>query len=155
MKRIIEREGETVIERSDPHGCKADAEQDDLSDLFGPSISSYSRAQAIDDGTLIDVSESDEAKQAGFVYPVAMTRTVWDRYVEVPEGVACQDLHGRLWDILWLLRCAIKRSHGDRIGFIVYVRNDNRRPKPVDLYAVVGPGDDAEPVITIMEKGED
>jgi hypothetical protein len=141
-----------MIERSDPYGCEADA----MTELFGAPIASYSRAQAIDDGVLVDLSESDLAKEAGFIFPVAMTRMVWDKYVEVPDGVDGQDLNGRLWDILWLLKLAIKKSRGgDRIHFIVYVRNDNRRPKPVDLYAVCGPGDTLEPVITVMEKGED
>jgi hypothetical protein len=51
-------------------------------------IHSYSRAQAIADGVLVDVT----AKEAGFKYqPVALTRAVFDLYVKVPEGVTCQD----------------------------------------------------------------
>ena len=38
-----------------------------------------------------------------------MTRPVWGQYVEVPEGVSCQDEAGRLWDILWMFRCAAAR----------------------------------------------
>ena len=63
-------------------------------------ISTYSREQAIEDGFLVDVSQSSECQQLGFLCPVALTRAVWDRYVEVPAGVPCQDLHGRLWDLL-------------------------------------------------------
>ena len=48
-------------------------------------ISSYTRAQAIADGQLIDVSEM--AREAGIRYPVALTATVWARCVEVPAGV--------------------------------------------------------------------
>ena len=58
-------------------------------ELFGEVISSYSRAQAIEDGVLVDVSSV--AREAGIKFPVAMTRTVWGKYVEVPEGVSCQD----------------------------------------------------------------
>ena len=43
---------------------------------FGPVISIYSRAQAIEDGILVDVS--DTAREAGFTIPVAVTRTVWN-----------------------------------------------------------------------------
>jgi hypothetical protein len=46
-----------------------------------------SRADAIADGVLIDVSEN--AKEAGFRYPVVLTRAVWERYVAVPPGVVC------------------------------------------------------------------
>jgi hypothetical protein len=57
-------------------------------------IHSYSRAEAIRDGVLIDVTAV--AREAGFRYPVALTAAVWERYVVVPPGVICQDEAGRL-----------------------------------------------------------
>ena len=96
-------------------------------------ISSYSRAQAIEDGELVDVSET--AREAGIKFPVAITRATWGKYVEVPEGVHCQDEAGRLWDILWMFRCAAKRldasrpqarADADGMRFSLHVRNDNR-----------------------------
>ena len=42
---------------------------------FGELISTYTRAQAIDDGVLIDVS--DVAREAGLKYPTAVTQAVW------------------------------------------------------------------------------
>ena len=126
----------------------------ELEEVFGPVISSYSRAQAIEDGELVDVSSV--AKEAGIRYPVALTRYVWGACVEVPAGVACQDEKGRLWDILWMFKHAA-RGGGTEIRFRLHVRNDNRDRTPalVTLKAVCGPGDDAEPVITIMQEGED
>ena len=47
-------------------------------------IVAYSRANALDDGVLVDVSTV--AGEAGFKYPTAVTRAVWDRYVAVPES---------------------------------------------------------------------
>jgi len=82
-------------------------------------IYAYTRAQAIEDGVLIDVSSV--AKEAGIKFPVAMTRTVWGKYVEVPEGVSCQGETGRLWDILWMFRCAAARFNGDTLLFKLYV----------------------------------
>ena len=123
-------------------------------DLFGGVIYSYSRAQAIDDGVLIDVSTV--AMEAGIKYPVAVTCAVWANYVAVPEGVVGQDESGRLWDIVWMLRMAIARSNdGEEIRYSLLVRNNNRRAELVTLKAVCGPGDDAEPVITIMLPDED
>ena len=120
-------------------------------------ISSYSRAQAIEDGVLVDVSTV--AKEAGIKFPVAMTATVWGQYVEVPEGVSCQDEHGRLWDILWMFRCAAAKFDGDTLLFKLYVRNNNRerltRQDLVTLKAICGPGDNGEPVVTIMTPEED
>src|SRR5262249_13824446 len=106
---------------------------------------------AIRDGVLIDVSAT--AKEAGFRFPVALTRAVWERCVAVPPGVECQDEAGRLWDVLWLLRCAISRSaDGSEVPFALHVRNDNRAPPPplVRLKAQCGPGDQGEPVVTVM-----
>src|SRR5262249_51916780 len=119
-------------------------------------ISSYSRAQAIEDGVLVDVSEV--AGQAGITFPVALTRAVWAKYVEVPAGVKCQDVAGRLWDVLWMLRMAIRRSSGgSEIRYSLHVRNTNRAGTPplVQLKALCGPGDDGEPVITVMLPEED
>lgn len=45
-------------------------------------IHQYSRAMAIADGVLVDVSEM--AREAGYKYPVAMTDTVWNKCVAVP-----------------------------------------------------------------------
>lgn len=125
-------------------------------ELFGAVISAYSRTQAIEDGVLVEVSTV--AKEAGLTFPVAVTRAVWDAYVEVPPGVICQDEAGRLWDILYMLHLAIRRGHGGvEVLYKLHVRNDNhdRTPPLVILKAVCGPGDDAEPVITIMLPKED
>ena len=120
-------------------------------------ISSYTRAQALEDGVLVDVSAI--AKQAGIRFPVALTSTVWGQYVEVPEGVSCQDEKGRLWDILWMFRGAAARFNGDTLFFKLYVRNHNRDRLDsrdlVTLKAICGPGDTLDPVITIMLPDED
>lgn len=128
-------------------------EQEVEESIFGEIISSYSRAQGIEDGILVDVSSV--AREAGIKFPVAMTRSVWCQYVEVPSGVACQDESGRLWDILWMLRCSARRFTGNEMLYQLYVRNSNARPRRVTLKAVCGPGDTAEPVITIMLPNED
>ena len=119
---------------------------------FGPVIYAYTRKQALADGCQVDVSSV--AKEAGIRFPVFMTDTVFNNYVKVPEGVAAQDERGRLFDILWMLHCAIKqfRPGKDRLSFQLYVRNDNRRPKLVTLLSVCGALDidDPAPSITVM-----
>ena len=120
-------------------------------------IYAYTRAQAVEDGVLVDVSEM--AREVGIKWPVALTATVYGKYVEVPEGVTGQDETGRLWDILWMFRCAASRCHGDTLYFQLYVRNHNQdrldRRDLVTLKAVSGPGDDSEPVLTVMLPYED
>lgn len=116
-------------------------------------IYSYSRQQAIEDGVLIDVTHT--AKEAGIAFPTALTSSVWGRYVAVPDGIEFQDEAGRLWDILWMFRTEARKRRGSQILFSLYVQNDNTAPKLVTLKAICGPGDEAEPVITIMLPNED
>jgi hypothetical protein len=120
-------------------------------------IHAYTRADALRDGVLIDVSAT--AREAGFKYPVALTAAAWAKCVAVPLGVACQDEAGRLWDVLTMLRFAIRRSNGGarEVGFAVHVHRDNRRRTPplVRLKATCGPGAEGEPVLTVMLPTED
>jgi hypothetical protein len=125
-----------------------------VSSFYGPVISAYTRADALSDGVLIDVSAM--AREAGLRHPTAVTSAVWAQYVAVPEGVEAQDEQGRLWDILMTLCFAILRDgKGNQLLYDVLVRNNNTSPRRVTLKAVCGPGDSAEPVITIMRPDED
>jgi hypothetical protein len=125
--------------------------------MFRPEdlIHRYTRAEAIADGVLIDVSTV--AQEAGIRYPVALTAAVWGRCVAVPPGVALQDEAGRLRDVLRLLALSLRHAEGALVRFAVHVRNDNaeRTPPLVPLKALCGPGDDGEPVITVMKPDED
>src|SRR5215813_517786 len=100
--------------------------------MFGPDdlIYRYTRAQAIADGVLVDVSTA--GREAGFEFPVALTRAAWERCVAVPAGVGCQDEVGRLWDVLTMLRFAVRASKGAACGvrFGVCVRDDNGERTP-------------------------
>jgi hypothetical protein len=124
---------------------------------FGEIIYSYTRKQAIADGFQVDVSSA--AKEAGIRFPVFITRTAFDAYVTVPPNVSWQDEAGRLWDVVWLLRFAIRKAAQghSRLPFALYVRNDNRAPRLVKLVAMCGPldMDDPQPAITVMMPDED
>ena len=133
-----------------------------LTEIYGEVISGYSRAQAIEDGQLVDVS--DRTRRA-FRFPVALTRAVYTDCVEWPEDdmQAMQDQTGRLSDVIWMARCAIRRvseadGPADRVPVFLYrIPRDGHSTEPqlVELVAVCGPGDDMEPVITIQFPGED
>ena len=124
---------------------------------FGEVIYAYTRAQAVADGVQVEVTKT--AQEAGIKFPVFLTRTVFDSFVAVPDGVTGQDEAGRLWDIVWMLRFAILRSHGhtDRLPVALYVRNDNHRAKLVKLIATCGAMDidNPQPAITVMMPDED
>jgi hypothetical protein len=143
--------------------------------FWGNPIFSYSRAQAIADGVLVDLTSATDDKgqllcpQAGFKVPVAITRAAWAQTVEAggtwkPDGdgevlelKGGQSLTGRLWDVLWMLRAASRQAGStDRVHFQVLVDADgNGRHEVVKLWALCGPGDEARPVITMMLEGED
>ena len=113
-------------------------------EIFGDLIYSYSRAQAIEDGVLMDVSE--RAMRAGIKYPTACTHGVWALIGTVPESCSV-DESVRLAAVLTALLAAIRQARGtDRVEFEALGER---------LYAVCGPGDTAAPVITVMLEGED
>ena len=121
--------------------------------LFGELIHSYTRTQAIEDGELIDVSET--AIEVGFKYPVAITRNLWGAWIEPDEKAKSygQDFQGRLWDVLWMLHVAIRHGGGrEHVTYQAMFQNGpgNRNRHTVKLWAICGPGDGGEPVITIM-----
>lgn len=130
-------------------------------------IHAYTRHQAIEDGVLIDLMQ-DETKElvenAGIKVPVAMTATAFARCVwpiENPEAEAwlksqCQDLKGRLWDVLWMFRCFARGQGGDTVLFQFIIQDwETKRRRRMILKAIIGRGDQGEPVITIMSPEED
>ena len=131
-------------------------------DPFGPVTFAYTRRQAIEDGVLVDVSET--AREAGFNIPVALSRSVWERLVALPEGYCgFQSESGRLWDVLWMARhYALGAADRDRVTMSVLVRDirkdlsDSERPprrhRPI---VTLGAGDRGEAVITIMFPEDD
>jgi len=152
-------------------------EENSMESIFGKPIHTYSRAQAIEDGVLVDVSEA--LTPCPFKYPVAMSRAAYEATIaaggkwvsqstgkqyleqldasEVLELPGGQDVQGRLHDVFTMALNAIRRgTTTDRIWFSVLVDTyGNGRKTKVDLYSVCGPGDTAAPVITIMLRGED
>ena len=125
-------------------------------EIFGPIIFKYTRAEAIADGALLDATET--AREAGFKVPVALTAEVWSRYVTVTPAAeeAGNDLDGRLWDVLWMAHIAAHCTpQSSEVVFPMLVVTDSVIAEEVQLKMVCGPGDDGEPVITIMLPRED
>jgi hypothetical protein len=123
-----------------------------------PVIFSYTRAQAIEDGVLVDLTEW--AAETGFKIPVACTSTVWHGYI-VPSDVTMelgQSERGRAHDLLWILFCAIRGSRGverECMPFKVVFLQAPCRHEEVTLNAHYGPGDEGEAVLTITLPNED
>ncbi len=117
-------------------------------------ISSYSRAQAIADGVLVDVSQ--HAGELGITWPVAVTRALWDGQVVPSERSRQrgQSEAGRLHDLLWIFRTVARNASGDTVHFLVLFEHKGRARK-VMVKAVLSLGDSREPVFTLMLPEED
>ena len=135
---------------------------DSLTEIFGEVISTYSRAQALEDGVLVDAGSL--AKEAGFRWPVAITAAAWEDCVAWGDADSDrqvhQDLSGRLWDVLFMAHHAIRasRTGGDRLTFKFYrVPRDGKSTGAslTTLKLIAGPGDRGEPVITVLLPDED
>lgn len=127
--------------------------------IFGEVIHVYSRQDALDDAVLIDAGAM--AEEAGFKYPVAFTAAVYRDTIEWPDGSGLQHEEGRKWDVLWMAAAAARRRTApdanatDRTFSLHRVPRGRTNPEEVTLRMVCGPGDNAEPVITIMRLDED
>ena len=137
-------------------------------------IDTYSTRQAVEDGFLVLVDQKI-SKEAGIKYPVYLTRAVWDKYVELPEGFEnVQDLDGRLWDVLYMFMFAARSCDSStlmyKLNVVLADKGDwepneeldpdldgNRNMRLVTLKSIIQAQDfdDPSPAIFIMKPSED
>ena len=118
----------------------------------------YTRTEAIEDGVLIDVSES--ATEIGFLLPVAITQALWEDINNIPEESG-QDVQGRLWDILWMGLAHVRR--GTQEGILFYrlilplgsLTKKGQNPKALYQVKLVISFEEGKRVITLMKPNED
>lgn len=120
---------------------------------FGPIIHQYSRAQAIEDGVLIDAGKM--AQVVGFRFPVALTSAAWSECIDGPKVGTQLCEEERLVNTLRSLAVAASQSRGDTVKFTTSILDVNGAVQYVPLRAVCGPGDTRESVITVMLPHED
>ena len=129
------------------------------------AVSTFTRKMAIEAGVLVDMTPGkfgEALHEAGFHRHTALTATAFAEVIgdadRLPPG---QDQIGRWWDVLSVMKVAITMAirknpaeRVDNVPFSVVVSGHGRR-ETVNLYVNCGPGDNAEPVLTIMLEGED
>lgn len=130
-----------------------------LFEIFGAPISTYTRAQAIDDGLLVDFtdpeSDTGEVCRQHYKHPIACTAAVFEimrKAVENPRY--SNDYKGVLHDMLWMSRVMGRKLDESTVLFRVIITGAGRS-KYHDFKLQVGPGDQGEPVITISLPNED
>ena len=134
--------------------------------FWGEPISVYTRAQALDDGTLCDLTPI--APRYGFKIPMACTSGVWQALEWNEQNEARKDnatgqtTEGRLHDVLSLAGLAAREAARNEPTSTVYfdvlmVPRDGSVSVALTqpFILVVGPGELGEPVLTLMLPGED
>ena len=117
---------------------------------FGDVIYSYTRKQAIQDGVLVDLNSVSPIIRQHWKFPMACTDSVW-AIIESALKTDGNDLEGILHDGATMAKLAIRHAtQGDLIFFKVIFAH-----KTYDLKLHIGPGDTAEPVLTLMLPHED
>ena len=133
--------------------------------FWGFPVSVYTRAQALADGVLVDLTT--QAQPYGFKIPLACTEAVWlsiqwSTAIEARKRNATgQSTEGRLHDVMTLARMAAQcaaqanASVAEFEVLMVPVDGQGEAPRAQLLRMVVSGGDRGEPVLTLMLPGED
>lgn len=93
-------------------------------------ISVYSRKQALEDGMLVDISETKETKEAGFRIPVTVTNHLWEKITKLDK----EKYQGRLWDVVFLASMTFRKKKDELVEFKVLFSEDY--PKATRLWLV-------------------
>lgn len=122
-------------------------------------IDQYTRQQAIKDGVLVDLTQDyGELCQEHYKIPVACTAAVWgivDKAVKNEKYA--NDYNGVLHDILWMSQQGKVREQKITIEHIIWFKciiTGAGRKKYWTFKVVCHPGDNFEPVVTIMLSDE-
>jgi len=119
-------------------------EQMKVSEIFGEPISVYTRAQAIEDGVLVDMTEWGSAEKGfhgGFTCPVAFTAKLWTA-VSPKKLPRFQDVRGRAHDVLFMASLAVRSllRKGESEGCFGVLLQVGRTRKQVLRVVVDGDG---------------
>ena len=123
---------------------------DNHDSVFGDVIYSYTRANVIADGVLVDLSEIETVK-THWKFPFACTDTVYS-LIETAIAENGKDLEGIMHDIGTMSKMQMRRDGvvNDTLLFEVII---GRRLQSLKLH--IGPGDTVQPVMTLMLPNED
>lgn len=116
-------------------------------------IDVYTRAQAIEDGVLIECPDALR-QEAGIKFHVAFTTSVWD----IIDRTAKKNKETHdwvMWDIFTMFKFYLQNEIKHNRNSNILLFKVNFRGKDKILKSIIGPGDNAEPVITILLPEED
>ncbi len=117
-------------------------------DAYG---SVYTRAEAISDGQLIDVSQS--ARQLGICLSVAITASAWAQLIAVPHKK--EEEIERLFALLGRVQFELDQTPAFDHRLIVSVEAETGEQKQIEIRVTVGPDEKGKIVVTVMLGYED
>ena len=105
-------------------------------------IYKYTRQDALNDGLLVSLKNYSNDTRL-YKYPIAVTKAVWDIISQQPSAGAC------IWDLCWMSQKMGKKIDDSTVIFPTIIIH-NGEEKTLLFKLQVHPGDNMEPVITIM-----
>gem|GEM_PF-1592640 len=133
----------------------------DAAPIFGGptelnTVYAYSRARAIEDGVLIDVTR--QAKDLGIRCPAALTALVWAEIVtaSVADEFA-NDIteETRVKELLEMAAMQMEATTNKAARFLYYATTSINSSKNFELMVIMSAGDDGREVLTVMFPHED
>lgn len=125
-------------------GIKVSSERNsDMESIFGEVIHTYTRSQAIEDGVLVDLGR---IAREYYKYQVCLTASVW---ADITEGA--HEISAIVRDLLWMSQKGISQRIDETQHLFKVVIGDQTH----EYRAMCHPGDNMEPVITILQINED
>lgn len=115
---------------------------------MGPVVASYTRAEAFEDGTFIQIPPA-AGSTAGIEMPLIITAGARREFVAGDDGGE----EGRLHAVLSAVARAIELSPVNEVCFVVPAEDlpSGQAPTGADrLIAITEPGDTGEPVMALM-----
>lgn len=137
----------------DYHHSEQTIQAEGMSEFFGEPISIYTRQQALDDGVLVDVTGT--AREAGIVVHTAITAAL-DADISDLSGSQSetgQSYEGRLWDAIFVVAVEGRKHTESQFNYKIEMPVGSE--SLYEIKAVIGPGDDGDPVLTLMKPDED
>lgn len=143
-----------------------DVAPDSITEVFGEPMAVYTRADAIRDGSQIEVP-AGVCREVGIGVPTALTSAVWEDCVawtdtDAERTGAIQDQDGRLFDVVYMAWRAVHRARpvdSTPVPFVVcrVARDtlpgvDGAEPTEVRLWIVLGADYDGSPCVTITTR---
>ena len=113
-------------------------------------IDIFSRHEALSDGLLVDLSSV--AREVGIRYPLAVTSSAYNQCLRSGELEELGDERERSLDLVHQVATLARAGHEEPEIHFEYAGSD---AEPVLLKVRCHSGDFGEPVLTIMQAGED